>query len=76
MEAYLYQALETKWGIVLTTDNPNVLRARLYRARANLQDPDLARLQIRPSPHAPESEIWIIKGEEKGEASNAPAPRT
>lgn len=61
--AYLYQALASKWGIVLRTDNVPVLRARLYKARAEAQDPDLACLQFRPNPYAQDSELWIVKGE-------------
>ncbi len=68
MLSYLYQALESTYGIVLTTDNPRILRARLYRARASAQDPDLARLQFRPSPDTPETELWIIKGEGEQDA--------
>lgn len=61
--SYLYQALVSKYGIIVETDNLPILRARLYKARAEAQDPDLARLQLRPDPVSPNTLLWIIKGE-------------
>ena len=59
----LYQAMTTKYGLVLETDNLPILRARLYKARAESGDPDLACLQLRPDPVAQNQYLWIIKGE-------------
>lgn len=62
----LYQAMGAQLGIaVQTTDFLNG-RARLYSARAQSGDPELARLQIRRG-LAGEGEdvIWIVKGPEK-----------
>lgn len=62
MIEYLYQALTSPFGIKLATSNIAHTRAKCYKARAEAQDPDLARLQFRPHPlGAPE--LWIIKGE-------------
>ncbi len=64
---YLYAGLAAKYGISISASNVPLARARLYKARAELQDPDLARLQFRPDPARPATHIWIIKGEEKNE---------
>jgi hypothetical protein len=66
---YLYQAMASKFGIVLRTDNIPVLRARLYKARAESGDEDLSCLQFRPDPAEPTSLLWIIKGEKKDASS-------
>lgn len=56
---YLYQALNSQYGIVLSTTDPEKLRARLYVARK--QDPELACISINISRTNPESEIWLVK---------------
>jgi len=63
MTPWLYQALGTERGIVLSVSNMQVARARAYKARAQAQDPDLACLQFRPHPNNPEGELMILKGE-------------
>lgn len=65
--SYLYQAMASRFGIVMRTDNLAILRARLYKARAESGDDDLSCLQFRPDPAAPDSRLWIIKGEQKNE---------
>jgi len=60
---YLYQAMATKYGITIRTDNLTILRARLYKARAETKDPDLKVLQLRPDPKNPTTILWILKGE-------------
>lgn len=64
---YLYQALASRWGIVVSANDLPNLRSRLYIARraAMKLDPEIARLQLRPSIILPEEELWIIKGELK-----------
>jgi hypothetical protein len=60
----LYTALTSALGIVVAIAEPSratVALNRLYRARAEAGDPELARLQIRRNPKAPDSEFWIIK---------------
>lgn len=61
---YLYRALASKYGIEVETDNLPLLRARLYKARADAMDPDLIRLQFRPDPGNLDTRLWIIKGAE------------
>lgn len=68
LTSLLYQALGSRFGIVLRTDNLPVLRARLYKARAETLDEDLSCLQFRPDPSAPDTRLWIIKGEKKNES--------
>jgi len=55
-----YSALAAPYGIVVETDNPEALKARLYAARAESQDPDLANISIKTSPFNP-SQLWLIK---------------
>lgn len=67
----LYEALAAPSGIglVVQVSDFQVCRARLYKARADAQDPDLGPLQIRQSPTG-ESELWIVKsGQVPKEAS-------
>lgn len=63
--AYLYQALASPAGIIINFDDVSLGRAKLYRARALSQDPDLDILQIRLSPFAPTEQVWIVKGVKK-----------
>lgn len=65
---YLYAALASKYGIAVRTSSVKLLRGRLYLTRAASGDPDLNRLQLRPSPHDPDHLLWIVKGPE----TNAP----
>lgn len=64
-----YSALSSKYGIVVETDNPERLKARLYTARSELRDPLLNDISIRPSPFQP-TQLWLIKrnpnAEERG----------
>lgn len=55
----LYQALNSKLGIVVSTDNPERLRQKLYAERK--KDPDLECLSITTSRTQPDREIWIVK---------------
>ena len=59
----LYQALTTRRGIVVTTNNVDVLKSRLYKARAKVKDhsPELMDLTIQTSRQNPMSEVWIVK---------------
>lgn len=56
---YLYQALNSEFGIVLTTLDPERLRQRLYTERK--KDPDLACISINISRTSPETEVWLVK---------------
>ena len=59
MKEFLYDALASEFGIILTTDDPIKLRARLYPLRRD--DPEFADLSILLSPTNPETELWIVK---------------
>lgn len=65
MLEYLYQALASKWGIVVAFSDVTLGRARLYADRKKAADPDLSCLQFRPDPLEPDTKLWIIKGENK-----------
>jgi len=55
----LYRALESRLGIVVSTSDPERLRAWLYSARkANPQFEDFS---FKPSPVLPNSELWIVR---------------
>jgi hypothetical protein len=56
---YLYQALNSESGIVLSTSDPERLRQKLYAERK--KDPDLSCISINISRSQPESQIWLIK---------------
>lgn len=56
----LYQALAEPIGLLVQTDNFRLLTARLYRARQEANDPDLAVLQFRQSP-VEGGELIIVK---------------
>lgn len=58
---FLYDALQTPFGIVLAVDDPNRVKQALYRARAKSGESSLAGLQIRVSPVLPNEELWIVK---------------
>ncbi len=62
----LYQAMGAELGIAVKTSDFLNGRARLYAARAQSGDPELARLQLRRG-LAGEGEdvLWIVKGPEK-----------
>lgn len=57
---YWYQALAMERGVVLKTDNPKLLVAKLYAARKAAMDPDLEVLSIVLSPLASD-QVWIIR---------------
>jgi hypothetical protein len=57
----LYEALGTPLGVVVQTDNPEKLRAKLYRLRDGANDPMLKELSFVISPTMPQSQVWIVK---------------
>jgi hypothetical protein len=57
----LYEALGTPLGVVVQTDNPEKLRAKLYRLRDGADDPMLKEISIVISPTMPQSQIWIVR---------------
>lgn len=66
---YLWQALGSRYGIVIRSSNVQLSQAHLYAARKSLGDPDLDRLQFRPDPVYPTELLWVIKGPEKEPAN-------
>lgn len=58
----LYNALRTEYGIIVPTNSPERLRAKLYELRR--RDPALSILTFKPSPTNPGGELWIIKRSE------------
>lgn len=58
-------ALETPCGIAISTDDPMLLKGKLYAARKSESDPRLHQLRIRSSPVAPKTEIWIVHGDQE-----------
>ena len=58
----LYEALASDLGLIVATNNPQNLRAKLYAARR--ADADLECLSIHLSPANPTGELWIVKREQ------------
>ena len=56
---YLYQALNSERGIVLSCNEPEKLKQKLAVERK--KDPELSRISINTSRTQPESEVWLIK---------------
>lgn len=57
----LYRAMASPLGLVIAVSDFSLAQQRLYKARRDLSDPDLAKLQFRRSPLKPEAELWIVK---------------
>lgn len=64
MLEFWYQALRSKFGIVIKTDNVPRTLQRLYQERKKANDPALSQLHLRRSPVDPEA-IWIVKNDEE-----------
>ncbi len=64
----LLRASEAERGVKVRTNNPQLLRNKLYAERKN--HPDFHNLTFIQPPHDPESYLWIIKKEARsnGEA--------
>lgn len=61
---YLHLAMASTYGIKVRTSNVKLSQAHIYKARAELADPDHKRLQVRPHPKFPNEVLMIIKGPE------------
>lgn len=57
---FLFEAMTTEYGIIVSCENASKLRKALYREQHNL--PELAELSFFLSPTNPEGELWIVKG--------------
>lgn len=53
------EALRYEYGISVPCSDPQRLRIKLYKERAEAGDPTLAALEFRISPLKPDSELWI-----------------
>lgn len=60
----LFRALESPLGIEIKTSDLRLARQRFYAARKSA--PELEILQIRQSPHDPQT-VWITKGAPKND---------
>jgi hypothetical protein len=58
---FLYSALASPYGVVVRTDNPALLRQRLYSERKKSGDPLLMSITIAESRDDPSSELWLMK---------------
>lgn len=63
----LLRASESELGISVTTNNPQLLRNRLYAERKKY--PEFGGLSFIQPPINPESTIWIIKKEARNGAA-------
>ncbi len=59
---FLYEALGSPHGIVLQSENRDLLRAKLYKAKRDACDTALDVLALIPSPTMAD-ELWIVKKE-------------
>lgn len=63
-----YEALGSSLGVVIETDNPEKLRAKLYRLREQANDPMLADISVVISPTVPARHVWLVKRQANGSA--------
>jgi len=61
LPSLLFAAIETEFGIIVSTTDPSALRQRLYTIRK--MDPTFWPLAFIISPEASNSELWIVKKE-------------
>lgn len=67
-----YNALHSQFGIVIQTDNPSLVKQKLYRARSESGDLALGEISICASPLNPSTEIWLVK--KKPDAAQGRSP--
>lgn len=58
VRALLYEAAGTSVGLRVETNQPELLRQRLYTERRS--DPDLENISIHLSPTNPSGELWLV----------------
>jgi len=58
--SYWYQALASPLGIQVVCSDPDKIRARLYTARKEAKDFDLAQIAVCSSPFDP-TRLWLVK---------------
>jgi hypothetical protein len=60
LEALLFAAIESPYGVRVETSSPNDLRAKLYKIRrADMES--FSALSFVISPSNPEKELWLVK---------------
>jgi len=64
-----YVALSKPIGVVVSTPDIAICKAKLYKARAEAQDPSLMSIQIRTSPDKPKTELWLMRSLKNGKTS-------
>lgn len=57
----LHRALQEPLGIIVSTNDPERLRVRLYEARRTALNPAFEVFSFVPSRINPTSELWILK---------------
>lgn len=60
LEQLLWEALGSDFGIEVATNNPDSLRAKLYKIRR--ENADFQCLSLTLSPHNPSGALFIVKG--------------
>lgn len=68
-----YSALASPLGVVVETDNPERLKAKLYAYRAETQDPALHDISIKTSPFN-SSQLWLVKRTSDAEEGGSSDP--
>jgi hypothetical protein len=57
---YLYNALNSRYGIILECDDRHALQKRLYKERDAAEDPELSVISLVFSPLNPR-QLWLVK---------------
>jgi hypothetical protein len=57
----LYEALKTRLGITVSTNDPQRARRLFYSVRQELGDPSLNDITISFSPSSSDSELWLVR---------------
>lgn len=70
-----YLAYNSKYGIVVKTNDPERFRQKAWRFRKELGDEDLSCLRFAISPLSPADEVWILKDVRHGESDSETVQR-
>lgn len=63
LKSLVIRALQSDFGVWVSTPEAEALKRKLYRARTELKSqgvPDIDTVTIRTSPRNPEGEVWLI----------------
>jgi hypothetical protein len=72
LEAMLWQALASPYGIEVECEDFQKTSQALYRAKAKVLEPRFDQLQFRRHPDHPDHGLWIVKLSNEGGAGNKP----